>query len=152
MQLRAALLIVAALVLPFATACGGGGDDDRDDYEEAVVETRNRVDTAFGSISEAQTRNDFTQRMDEAAVVIGRAADDLGKNDAPEEFEDETDELEAALHELSGDLEGMAAQLRETPQLFDQSAGLSFPGWTNANRVFRTLNEQGIAVRPLGRH
>jgi hypothetical protein len=151
MQFRAALLIVAALVLPLATACAGDGDVDRDDYEETVVETRNRVDTAFGSISEAQSRKDFTQRMQEAAVVIGRAADDLGKNDAPEEFEDETDELEAALHQLSGDLEGTAAQLRQTPELFE-TAGLSFEGWTNANKVLRTLNQQGISVRPLARH
>jgi hypothetical protein len=150
MQLRTALLIAAAFVLLLATGCGGG-DSDHEDYEQTVVETRNRVDEAFGSISEAQSRRDFTNRMEQAAVAIGRAADDLAENDAPEEFEDETNDLGAALHQLSGDLEGTAAQLRQTPGLFD-SVGLSFEGWTNANKVLRALNKQGIAVEPLARH
>jgi hypothetical protein len=150
MHLRAALLAAAALVALVAAGCGGG--DSEEDYEQTVVETRDRVDEAFGSISEAQSRKDFTERMDAAAVAIRRAADDLGNEDAPEKFEDETDELEAALQQLSNDLEGTAAQLRETPQLFDQSAGLSFEGWTSTNRVLRGLNQQGISVEPLERH
>ena len=143
-----------ALFLPlaaFAAGCGGDGGD-RDDYEKAIVETRDRVDTAFAGISEAQNREEFADRMEEAGVAIGRAATDLGEEDAPDEFKDETDELQAALHELSSDLEGTAAQLRQTPEIFNVSAGLSFEGWTSTNRVLKTLDDQGISVEPLERH
>jgi hypothetical protein len=135
-----------------AAGCGGNGDADRGDYEKAIVDTRDRVENAFGSISEAQNRKEFANRMEEAGVAIGRAATDLGEKDSPDEFKDETDQLEAALHELASDLEGTAAQLRQTPEIFNVSAGLSFEGWTNTNRVLQTLGKQGIPVEPLERH
>lgn len=147
-----AALAALALVAAGATACGGGDDSSLEDYEESVVETRNNVDDALANISEAQSRKDFLDRMDQAAVLINRAADDLDDAEVAEGFEDETNELTAALRTLSTDLEQTAAQFRVTPELFNQSEGLAFEGWTKTNEVLRGLAKQDIAVEPIANH
>jgi hypothetical protein len=143
-----AALAALALVAAGATACSGGDDSSREDYEASVVEARNSVDDALASISEAQSRNDFLKRMEQAAVLISRAADDLDDAEVAEGFEDETTDLLDALRTLSTDLEQTAAQFRQTPELFN-SPGLSFEGWTRTNEVLRGLKKQDIEVEPI---
>jgi hypothetical protein len=144
-------VVVVALLSIGATACGGDDSADLQDYEASVVETRNSVDDALANISEAQSRKDFLNRMDQAAVLISRAADDLDDAEVAEGFEDETTELTAALRTLSTDLEQTAAQFRQTPELFN-SPGLAFEGWTRTNEVLRGLAKQDIAVEPIPNH
>jgi hypothetical protein len=144
-------VVVVALLSIGATACGGDDSSDLQDYEASVVETRNSVDDALANISEAQSRKDFLNRMDQAAVLISRAADDLDDAEVAEGFEDETTELTAALRTLSTDLEQTAAQFRQTPELFN-SPGLAFEGWTRTNEVLRGLAKQDIAVEPIPNH
>jgi hypothetical protein len=151
-RILAGVAVLAMLVSGAATACGGDDDSELQDYEASIVETRNNVDDALAEISEAQSRNDFVKRMEQAAVLISRAADELDEVEAAEGFEDETTNLTAALRTLSSDLEQTAAQFRVTPDLFNQSAGLSFEGWTEANRILRDLQEQDIAVEPIANH
>jgi hypothetical protein len=134
-----------------ATACAGDDDSSLEDYEASVVETRNAVDDALANISEAQSRNDFLNRMEQAAVLISRAADDLDDAEVAEGFEEETTNLTAALRSLSTDLEQTAAQFRVTPELFN-SEGLAFEGWTEANRILRDLKKQDIEVEPIANH
>lgn len=64
------LLVGVSLV---ATSCGGFGAPSVEEYSEAVVLNRNRVDFAFGRITRADSAEDFLTRMDEAAIVIGKA-------------------------------------------------------------------------------
>ena len=142
--------LLAALAVG-ATGCGGDDSSELEDYEASVVDTRNRVEIAFGNISEAQTRADFSKRMEEASVRIERAADDLGEAEVAEGFEDETDRLTKALRQLAIDLEATAEQFRLTPELFN-TAGLNFEGWAKANQIFTSLSKQGIQVRPLDKH
>jgi hypothetical protein len=142
------LLAVLALGL---TACGGDDSADLEDYESSVVETRDRVDSALAGISVAQTRAAFSRRMEEAAVIISRAADDLEDVEVADGFEDENTDLTEALRTLSRDLEDTAEQLRLTPELFN-TEGLGFEGWTKANQILRGLNRQGIAVEPIANH
>jgi hypothetical protein len=144
------LTLIAALAAG-ATACGGDDSSELEDYEATVVDTRNRVELAFGNIAEAQTRAEFSKRMEEASVLIDRAVEDLGEAEIAEGFEDETAKLTTALRGLARDLEATAEQFRLTPELFN-TAGLNFEGWTTANQVFISLGKQGIAVRPLERH
>jgi hypothetical protein len=145
------VVVVVALLSIGAAACGGDDSSELQDYEASVVETRNNVDDALANISEAQSRAEFLNRMDQAAVLISRAADDLDDAEVAEGFEDETTELTAALRTLSTDLEQTAAQFRQTPELFN-SPGLAFEGWTRANEVLRGLAEQDIAVEPIANH
>jgi uncharacterized protein YukE len=153
MPLRLTFVIVALLAAlsAGATACGGDDSSELEDYEATVVDTRNRVDGAFANISEAQSRNDFSKRMEQASVAIDRAVDDLREAEVAEGFEDETATLSKALSELATDLEATGQQLRITPELFN-SRGISFEGWTKANQVFASLAKQGIQVRLLERH
>jgi hypothetical protein len=151
---RRSLFGLAALLAALAvgaTGCGGDDSSELEDYEATVVDTRNRVETAFAKISEAQTRQDFSNRMEEASVAINRAVDDLGEAEIADGFEDETAKLTTALRNLARDLEATAEQFRLTPELFN-TAGLNFEGWTKANQVFTSLGKQGIEVRPLERH
>ena len=142
--------LLAALAVG-ATGCGGDDSSELEDYEASVVDTRNRVEVAFANISEAQTRADFSKRMEEASVRIERAADDLGETEVAEGFDDETDRLTKALRQLATDLEATAEQFRLTPELFN-TAGLNFEGWTKANQIFTSPSKQGIQVRPLDKH
>jgi hypothetical protein len=151
---RRSLFGLAALLAALAvgvTGCGGDDSSELEDYEASVVDTRNRVELAFSNIAEAQSRADFSKRMEEASVRIDRAADDLGEAEVAEGFEDETDKLTRALRRLADDLEATAEQFRLTPELFN-TAGLNFEGWTTANQVFASLSKQGIQVRPLDKH
>src|SRR5688500_1365099 len=95
------LVVLAALMAVAATGCGGDDSSDLDDYETSVVETRNSVDDALANIAEAQSRKDFLNRMDQAAVAISRAADDLDEAEVAEGFDDETSDLTTALRTLS---------------------------------------------------
>jgi hypothetical protein len=147
----AVLATLVALLALASAACAGDGSSDREEYEEAVVDTRNRVEVAFSNIAEAQSREDFTKRMEEASVAIDRAVDDLDEAEVAEGFEDETAKLTRALRQLADDLEATAEQLQLTPELFN-TRGLNFDGWTKANQVFASLVKQGIQVRPLGKH
>jgi hypothetical protein len=152
MPLRLAFAIVALLAALAAGAAACGGDDSElEEYEATVVDTRNRVDTAFANISEAQSREDFSKRMEEASVAIDRAVDDLREAEVAEGFEDENAKLSKALTDLATDLESTGQQLRITPELFN-ARGISFEGWTKANEVFASLAKQGIQVRLLERH
>jgi hypothetical protein len=146
-----ALGVVATMLVLGGTACMGDDDSSLRDYEASVVETRDNVDDALSTISEAQSRKEFLTNMDQAAVLIGRAADDLDEAEVADGFEDETNELTAALRTLSTDLEQTAAQFRQTPELFN-SPGLAFEGWTKTNQVLRGLAEQDIAVEPIPNH
>jgi hypothetical protein len=152
MARRSSLAVLCLLALFAVGVTGCGGDDsDLEDYENSVVETRDRVDDALADISEAQSREDFSKRMEQASVIINRAADDLADVEAAEGFEDETDDLTKALRTLSNDLEDTAEQFRITPELFN-TEGLAFEGWTQANQALRALGRQGIAVEPIANH
>jgi hypothetical protein len=152
MPIRLTVAVVALLAaLAAGVAACGGDDSEVEDYEATVVDTRNRVETAFANISEAQSREDFSKRMEQASVAINRAVDDLGAAEIADGFEDETTKLTKALRQLAADLEGTAEQLRLTPELFN-TRGISFDGWTQANRIFASLTEQGVEVRQLERH
>jgi hypothetical protein len=154
MPSRSTFAVVVALTAALAAgaaACGGDDSSEREDYQETVVDTRNRVELAFANIAEAQTRADFSKRMEEASVAIQRAVDDLNEAEIADGFEDETAKLTTALRGLARDLKATAEQFRITPELFN-TAGLNFDGWTQANRVFVSLDKQGIEVRPLGKH
>ncbi len=91
--------------------------------------------------------------MDEAAVVIGKAADELDDEGAPDEFEPEASNLVKWFRQLSVDIQATADQARvpgfET-LLTDQGLqGLSFDSWDSANKALAGLAGKGIQVSIL---
>ena len=149
-----ALIVAVATVAVVAAGCGGGGGTSVAEYEDAVVTTRERVDSSLERVTQAQSLDDLLERMDQAAIAIEAGADDVDQTGSPEKFEDETKRLVAGLRQLATDLEATAAQIRQPgfEELLTGLRGLNFESWTKVNRVLGELREQGIDVEPLARH
>jgi hypothetical protein len=145
------LLLAVSLV---ATACGGFGGPSVEEYSDAVVLNRNRVDFVFGRITRADSVEEFLTRMDEAAIVIGKAGEELDKLGAPDEFQPEADELAAAFSQLSVDIQATADQAR-TPGfegLITEMNAISFDSWDQANKALAGLAGKGVPVSILQRY
>jgi hypothetical protein len=152
-MLRFLVVALAAAVLP-AAGCGGDGGTSVEDYEDAVVTTRERVDSSLERVTQAQSLDELVERMNHAAIAINAGADDIDETGAPEEFKDETEQLVTGLRQLATDLEATGAQIREPgfTELLTGLRGLNFDSWTKVNSALGTLREQGIDVQPLARH
>ncbi len=148
-----ALATVAAAVAAVAAGCGGGGTS-REDFEADVRETRDRVDTALASITKASSKEDLLNRMEDASAVVSVAADELDRERAPDEFDDEKDALVARLYELSSELEATSTDIQrpEFESIVGAAGGFSFESWDATNEVLQQLRQQGIDVQPLARH
>jgi hypothetical protein len=152
------LLVVLLLAVSLATtACGGFGGfgaPSAEEYSDAVVLNRNRVDFVFGRITRADSVEEFLTRMDEAAVVIGKAGEELGKLGAPDEYQPEADNLVDALNQLSIDIQATADQAR-TPGfegLITEMNAISFDSWDQANKALAGLAGKGVPVSILQRY
>ena len=153
-----ALVFALAAVLAAGVLAGCGGSSEtvsKEDYTEAVVSARDRVDFALAQITVGQgTFEDLVKRMEDAADLIDEAADDFDSAGTAEGFDDETDALIAAFHQLAAGLAGTAHDASQPgmESLLTGTNALQFPGWTKANRVLASLDEQGITVEPIGSH
>jgi hypothetical protein len=146
-------ILVALLVLALA-GCGGGSDEvSTADFQDLVVNTRDRVDFALSRTTQAESLDEFLNRMDEASAAVDSAADDLGDVKPPEKFASPTEKLVDALHQLSVDLSATASDIRsggfgELPGV----QGLSFESWDTANEALAELARLGIKVTLIERH
>ena len=154
MTSRRLLPVLVALLALVAAGCGGGGDEvSRADFEDLVVNTRDRVDFALSRTTKAESLDEFLNRMDEASAAIESAADDLGDVQPPEEFASPASDLEDALRQLSVDLSATASDIRsggfgDLPGV----QGLNFESWDKANAALVALAAKGIAVEQIQRH
>lgn len=148
-------LAVALAVAAGTWGCGGGPEViSRADYAAAVRATRDRVEFALARIPQARSREGLLDRMEEAAELIERAADDLDGTGSAQGFQRDTARLVAALRQLAVDLAATAEQIRQPgfEELLTASRGISFESWTQTNRALARLRSRGIAVPPLKRH
>ena len=148
---RLVLALLAGLLVAAAAGCGGGGGTASPaDYAEAVVLNRDRVDFALARITRAQSVDELLKRMEEASVVIDKAAGDLDDKGAPEEYQPEAGKLVKQMRQLSVDIEDTAEQAQQPgfeglitdPHL----QGLSFDSWTKMNQALAGLAGKGINV------
>jgi len=147
---RLVLTLLAVLLVLAAAGCGGGGTASPADYSEAVVLNRDRVDFALARITRAQSVDELLKRMEEASVVIDKAAGDLDDKGAPEEYQPEAGNLVKQMRQLSVDIQATAEQAQQPgseglvtdPHL----QGLSFDSWTNMNKALAGLADKGINV------
>ena len=144
-------LLTAAAVL--AAGCGGSAPTV-DEFGRSVVSVRDRVDFALARITRAQSKDDLFERMDEAAVAIDDAGQDLEGVGAPERFDTDLSALVDALGQLAFDVQATADQIRQPgfSDLLAGTKGLSFESWDAVNQAFAALDAQGIEVAPLARH
>jgi hypothetical protein len=148
------LLCLACLLAAILAGCGGDGPPSAEEYEAAVVETRDRADAAMAQIQEAKTPDEFLDRLDEAGEQIESAALELNDDESPERFEDENTRLVRHLRKLAAALHGTAGEARTLgfEKLLTGAEGLNFESWDAVNAVLADLREQGIEVEPLERH
>ena len=150
-----AITLATVLAAGLVAGCGGSGTISVEDYAEEVVNVRDRVDFALAGITEGTGDVDeLIERMSSAADLIDKAADDFEDAGAAEGFEDESKTLIAAFHQLAAGLAGTAHDASQPgfDGLLTGTQALQFPGWTKANRILAKLDEQGIAVEPIGSH
>jgi hypothetical protein len=157
MKLVLTVVAIAAAVIVTAVGLAVVAEDDgptEAEYKVAVVAARNQTNEALARVTQATSREDLTVRMDQAAVAIDDAADDLDAAGTTARFERPHEQLVSALHQLSADLEGTAEQIRD-PNFEDILAGtqgLSFESWDRINAQLARLSAAGVEVRALERH
>jgi hypothetical protein len=144
--------VLAAVAL--LAGCGGGGTPTMEELGRSVVSARDRADFALERITQAQSRDELLERMDEAAGAIDDAASDLEGVGAPERLETETSALVESLQQLAFDVQATADQIRQPgfDDLLTGTEGLSFESWNAVNRALAVLDAQEIEVAPLARH
>ena len=69
------------------SGCGGDGEPSAEEFGKAVVLNRNRVDFVLGRITRAGSIEELLTRMDEASVVISKAAEELVDTGAPSDYQ-----------------------------------------------------------------
>lgn len=145
-------LLLAVLVL--ASGCGGTGPVSAQVLEESVVLVRDRTDYALAGITQARSKEELLERMDDASDAIDDAAADLDRIAAPAAYGRAVGILVDSLHQLAFDLRATAAQIRQPgfEELLTGTRGLSFESWDAVNRSLGELRREGIEVPPLARH
>jgi len=150
MTTRRLVLVLLTVLVLVAAGCGGGGQPSAEDYADSVVLNRNRADYVLTRITKAQSPDELLNRMDEAAIVIGKAADELADKGAPDDYQPEADNLVKSLRQLSVDLQATADQAREPGfgGLITDPAlqGLSFDSWDDVNKALAGLAGKGVQV------
>ena len=137
------------------SGCGGGDSTATvAEYQESVVSARDRVDFALARITRADSKEEFLNRMDEAAAAIEAAASDFEDQGVAEGFEPESQRFATALHQLSVDLSATAADIQNPAfsGLVTGTQGLNFESWDKANLALATMIGKGIEVQIIGRH
>lgn len=122
--------------------------------ERSIVATRDHVDFALARISRAQSKDEFLERMDEAANAIDAAARELEGVGTPKGYESEVDSLVDSLRQLAFDVQATADQIREPGfgDLLTGARGVSFESWDKVNLALACLRAKGIDIAPLERH
>jgi hypothetical protein len=148
------LLLVLLLSLSLVASACGGGEPSVEEFGDAVVLNRNRVDFVLGRITRAQSIEELLTRMDEAAVVIGKAADELEDTGAPADFQPEADNLVDGFRQLSVDIQATADQARVPgfEDLFQGTQALAFDSWDDSNKALAGLAGKGVQVSILQRY
>jgi hypothetical protein len=147
------LLVLLLAAVSLAVSGCGGSEPSVEEFGDAVVLNRNRVDFVLGRITRAQSQEELLARMDEAALVISKAADELEDTGAPADFEPEATNLVASFRQLSVDIQATADQARipgfETLLTDAALQGLSFDSWNDVNKALAGLAGKGIEVTIL---
>jgi hypothetical protein len=152
MLIRRLVFVLLAVLVLVAAGCGGG-QPSAEDYADSVVLNRNRADFVLGRITRAGSPEELLTRMDEASLVIGKAANELDDEGAPDEFQPEANDLVKWLRQLSVDIQATADQARvpgfENLLTGGGLQGLSFDSWDNVNKALAGLAGKGIQVSIL---
>ena len=150
-RLLLALLVVLAALATGCGGFGGFGGPSAQEYSDAVVLNRNRVDFVLARITRADSVDELLTRMDEASIVIGKASEELDTLGAPDDYQPEADDLVESLAQLSVDVQATADQARIPgfEGLITETNAISFNSWDDVNKALAGLAGKGIPVSIL---
>jgi hypothetical protein len=145
-----ALLAIVAVAVLAASGCGGNDSPPTaEEFEESVVSTRDRVDFAIERMMQADSKEEFLNRMTEASVAIEAAATDFDEAGIAEGFEEEGEQFGTSLHQLSVDFEAAASDIGNPAfaGLISGTQALQFESWDQANLAIATMVGKGFTVQ-----
>ena len=148
-MLRLVIPCLAALAL--LAGCGGGGAS-KEEFQQDVVDARDRVDAGLEQVTKAGDFEELLDRLEIAAVETRKASTDLGEADAPSDLREAKRQLQEALAALSEEIVGTVETFDSLGPAVPITRGLNFDAWNTVQNELADLRAAGIAVQPLGRH
>jgi hypothetical protein len=148
------IAVLLGLVLAVAAGCGGDDEPTLAEYEEAVVQARDRTDYALARITRSKSMDELVERLTEGGVLIDAAAEDLEDEGAPEVFAKENEKLVTSLKALGNDVRLTGEQILQPgfEDLLLGARGLNFDNWDKVNIALASLIGDGIKVELLATH
>jgi ABC-type transporter Mla subunit MlaD len=146
---------VVAVVVAMAALGGGPGTATKAEYQETIVNARDRTDFAFAQITKADSVENLIERLDEAGAAVGDVSGDVSGAAVAEGFEDLNDRLADKLEAFSGALQATADQFEDPSSAgfgLENINSLGFSEWDDVNAVLTEMQDKGLEVELLGRH
>jgi chromosome segregation ATPase len=146
------LIVVAAAV---AAGCGGGdGRLSKAEYEQRMQAIGSELRTASAAIGDLSQTRDLDKLADTIAEFRDRldeAADDVDALSPPEDVEEETEKIAAALHAFANTFGEMEDAAREGDLAALQKAQAEIAGETaEAQQATESLKRKGYEIGDLG--
>jgi hypothetical protein len=149
--MRRSIVILACATVLVGGGCGGGGAS-KEEFTADVVAARNDADAGLAQIVNATSPEDLIERMRIAAVEVRGAATDVREADAPDELDDERNQLADDLQALSYELVATVETFEAIPEQAAATRALNFEQWNSVQASLAALRSEGVQVPPLGRH
>ena len=147
--LRHLIPLLAALAL----VAGCGGDDaSKEEFQQDVVDARDRIDAGMAQVVKASDFDELLSRLEIAADESSKAASDLGEADAPDALQEDKEELQAAMRALAEEILGTVDAFDSLGPNAPITRAINFAAWNTVQAELADLRKAGIAVEPLGRH
>jgi hypothetical protein len=143
-------IVLLACAAAFVGGCGGGAS--KEEFAADVVAARNDADAGLAQIVNATSPEDLMERMRIAAVEVRGAATDVRGADAPDDLEEERDQLAGDLQALSDEIVATVETFEAIPEQAAATRALNFEEWNNVQASLAQLRSEGVQVPPLGRH
>ena len=147
--LRHLIPLLAALAL--VAGCGGDGAS-KEEFQQDVVDARDRVDAGMAQVVKAGDFDELLSRLEIAADESSKAASDLGEADAPDALQEDKEELQAAMRALAEEILGTVDAFDSLGPTAPITRAINFAAWNTVQAELADLRKAGIAVEPLGRH
>lgn len=150
-MLRLVLPIPTLLALLLLAGCGGGGAS-KEEFAQQVVAARDDADAGLAQIVQASSPEDLLARMRTAAVEVRSAASTVRKADAPDDLEEERDQLADRLLALSDEIVSTVETFEAFPEQAAATQALNFEQWNTVQASLARLRREGIRVPALERY
>lgn len=150
-MLRPVSLIPTLLAALLLAGCGGDGAS-KEAFAQDIVSARDDADAGLAQIVQATSFEDLIERLKIAAVEVREAAGDARTAEAPDELDDERDQLADRLLALSDEIISTVETLEAFPEQAQLTRALNFEQWNAVQASLAGLRREGIEVPALERH